>query len=94
MLDRNQTGCNNQKAKYKIEGNNVTEQPWARKTILKVCDDFSGYPKGTPVEINVYLTETATKPVATATVKVIDMLFKLVFFKTDHLGTPRVIIDQ
>jgi len=72
----------------------VTEQPWARKTILKVSDDFSGYTKDTPVEINVYLTETATKPVATATVKVIDMPFKLVFFKTDHLGTPRVITDQ
>jgi len=82
------------KAKYKINGVAVTEQPRARKTILKVSDDFSGYEKGTPVEINVYLTETATKPVATATVKVIDMPFKLVFFKTDHLGTPRVITDQ
>ena len=82
------------KAKYKIEGNNVTEQPWARKTILTVTDDFSGYTKDIPATINIYLTATATKAVATATVKVIDMPFKLVFFKTDHLGTPRVITDQ
>ena len=82
------------KAKYKIEGNNVTEQPWARKTILTVTDDFSGYTKDIPATINVYLTATATKPVATATLKVIDMPFNLVFFKTDHLGTPRVITDQ
>ena len=72
----------------------MTEQPWARKTILTVTDDFSGYTKDIPATINVYLTATATKPVATATLKVIDMPFNLVFFKTDHLGTPRVITDQ
>jgi len=72
----------------------VTEQPWARKTILTVTDDFSGYTKDIPATINIYLTATATKAVATATVKVIEMPFNLVFFKTDHLGTPRVITDQ
>jgi len=72
----------------------VTEQPWNRKTILAVTDDFSGYTKDVPATIDIYLTATATKAVATATVKVIDMPFNLVFFKTDHLGTPRVITDQ
>ena len=72
----------------------MTEQPWNRKTILTITDDFSSYEKDVPATIDVYLTETATKAVATATVKVIDMPFNLVFFKTDHLGTPRVITDQ
>jgi len=72
----------------------VTEQPWNRKTILTITDDFSDYTKNVPATIDIYLTETATKAVATATVKVIDMPFNLVFFKTDHLGTPRVITDQ
>jgi len=87
-------GATIKKAKYKIEGNSVHEQPWNRKTILTVTDDFSGYTKDIPATIDVYLTATATKPVATATLKVIDMPFKLVFFKTDHLGTPRAITDQ
>ena len=72
----------------------MDEQPWNRKTILTITDDFSAYTKDVPVTIDVYLTETATKAVATATVKVVDMPFNLVFFKTDHLGTPRVITDQ
>ena len=78
------------------DGTIITENYTEGSTTVQVSHDFTDettYPKGT-YKVELYLTDTATKPVATGNMVVMKRPFNLVFFKTDHLGTPRVITDQ
>jgi len=62
-------GATIRKAKYKINGAAVNEQPWNRKTILTVTNDFSTYTKDVPATIDVYLTATAATTTTAATIE-------------------------
>ncbi len=78
------------------DGTIITENYTEGSTTVQVSHDFTDenkYPNGT-YKVELYLTDTATKPVATGNMVVMKRPFNLVFFKTDHLGTPRVITDQ
>ena len=75
------------------DGTIITENYTEGSTTVQVSHNFTSettYPNGT-YKVELYLTDTATKPVAEGNIIVVERPFKLVFFKTDHLGTPRVI---
>jgi RHS repeat-associated protein len=78
------------------DGTIITENFTEGTTIVQVTHDFTDeatYPKGT-YKVELYLTDTSTKPVTAGNLVIAERPVKLIFFHDDHLGTPRLITDE
>ena len=78
------------------DGTIITENYAEGNTTVQVSHNFTDettYPKGT-YKVELYLTDTATKPVAEGELIIVERPVNMVFFHQDHLGTPRLITDE
>jgi len=91
-----QTNTGGTEVQTKTETTNVTEDKYKSLTTMKINIDFTDQTKYEPDKyygINIFLTATATKPVARGTLRVFDMPFVMRIFHHDHLGSTRMITD-